>query len=143
MKEHSEDAVVPMLRLLYLSVFVLILQAATGYVIYLSFSRWEDRSSFGSMFGAVGTLFSGLAFAGIIYTTLLQRRDLELQQKALAKQARVMKLTARLTALNILAEAYKNRMDLLREKGRDYQQERNKLDEILHALEDLARQTDE
>lgn len=35
------------------------------------------------MFGAVNALFSGLAFAGIIYTILPQRRELELQREEL------------------------------------------------------------
>lgn len=42
-----------------------------------------DRGTFGDMFGAVNALFSGLAFAGIVYTILLQRRELELQREEL------------------------------------------------------------
>jgi hypothetical protein len=44
---------------------------------------WADRSSFGDMFGAINTLFSGLAFAGVIYAIFLQRRELELQRQEL------------------------------------------------------------
>jgi hypothetical protein len=33
-----------------------------------------DRGTFGDMFGAVNALFSGLAFAGVIYAIILQRR---------------------------------------------------------------------
>ena len=35
------------------------------------------------MFGSINALFSGLAFAGIIYTILLQRKELELQREEL------------------------------------------------------------
>jgi hypothetical protein len=42
-----------------------------------------DRGTFGDMFGAVNALFSGLAFAGIVITILLQRQELELQRKEL------------------------------------------------------------
>lgn len=41
------------------------------------------RGQFGDQFGAVNALFSGLAFAGIIFTILLQRRDLSLQREEL------------------------------------------------------------
>jgi hypothetical protein len=40
------------------------------------------------MFGVVNALFSGLAFAGIIYTILLQRKELELQRRELADTRR-------------------------------------------------------
>ena len=35
------------------------------------------------MFGVVNSLFSGLAFAGLIYTIILQRKELALQRKEL------------------------------------------------------------
>lgn len=41
----------------------------------------NDRGTFGDMFGAVNALFSGLAFAGIIWTILLQRNELRLQRE--------------------------------------------------------------
>lgn len=46
----------------------------------------EIRGTFGDQFGAVNALFSGLAFAGLIYTIILQRRDLELQRNDLRLQ---------------------------------------------------------
>ncbi len=39
------------------------------------------RGTFGDMFGSVNALFSGLAFAGIIVTILLQRKELALQRQ--------------------------------------------------------------
>lgn len=42
-----------------------------------------ERGTFGDMFGAVNALFSGLAFASIIYTILLQRQELRLQREEL------------------------------------------------------------
>ncbi len=41
------------------------------------------RGVFGDKFGAVNALFSGLAFAGIIFTILLQRKELEYQREEL------------------------------------------------------------
>jgi hypothetical protein len=46
-------------------------------------SLWPSRGQFGDMFGAVNALFSGLAFAGIILTILLQREELKAQKKEL------------------------------------------------------------
>ena len=45
------------------------------------------------MFGAVNSLFSGLAFAGLIFTILLQRGDLALQRRELVLQRRELTLT--------------------------------------------------
>lgn len=47
------------------------------------------RGVFGDKFGAVNALFSGLAFAGIIFTILLQRKELELQREELVSTREV------------------------------------------------------
>lgn len=54
-------------------------------------SNW--RGTFGDQFGVVNALFSGLAFAGLIYTIILQRRDLELQRNDLKLQREELALT--------------------------------------------------
>lgn len=41
------------------------------------------RGVFGDKFGAINSLFSGLAFAGIIFTIFLQKRELKLQRQEL------------------------------------------------------------
>lgn len=51
------------------------------------------RGTFGDQFGAVNALFSGLAFTGLIYTIILQRRDLELQRHDLKLQRDELALT--------------------------------------------------
>ncbi|WP_417198928.1 putative phage abortive infection protein [Bizionia sp.] len=43
----------------------------------------NDRGTLGDMFGTVNALFSGLAFAGIIFTILLQRKELRYQRDEL------------------------------------------------------------
>lgn len=43
----------------------------------------DDRGTLGDMFGTVNALFSGLAFAGIILTILLQRKELRYQRDEL------------------------------------------------------------
>ena len=56
-------------------------------------SSENTRGTFGDQFGAVNALFSGLAFAGLIYTIILQRRDLELQRHDLKLQRKELELT--------------------------------------------------
>ena len=43
----------------------------------------NERGIFGDKFGAVNALFSGLAFAGLIFTIVLQRKELSLQREEL------------------------------------------------------------
>ena len=83
------------------------------------------------MFGAVNSLFSGLAFAGVIFTIYLQKTELSLQrkeleltrvqlarsanaqeksEKALANQVKLMNRTAKLNALNSLVEYYSEQL---------------------------------
>ena len=47
---------------------------------------YQNQGQFGDMFGALNTLFTGLAFAGLLYTIHLQRKDLETQAKRLDQQ---------------------------------------------------------
>lgn len=53
----------------------------------------DVRGTFGDQFGAVNALFSGLAFTGLIYTIILQRRDLKLQRDDLRLQRDELALT--------------------------------------------------
>ncbi|HEX5055979.1 MAG TPA: putative phage abortive infection protein [Gammaproteobacteria bacterium] len=60
-----------------------------GFVLGVWLLSWyflenrPDRGTFGDMFGSVNALFSGLAFAALIYTIFLQRRELKLQHHEL------------------------------------------------------------
>lgn len=78
---------------------------AYGFWITDRYGHPPNRGAFGDMFGTVNTLFSGLAFVGIIYTILLQRQELRLQRQEL-KRARIeYKRTAKaLEDSNIEAE---------------------------------------
>lgn len=71
---------------------VLVLFLANFCLIFLPFDK-EQRGTFGDQFGAVNALFSGLAFAGLIYTIILQRHDLKLQRRDLLYQRRELELT--------------------------------------------------
>jgi hypothetical protein len=51
---------------------------------------WTSRGQVGDMFGAANALFSGLAFAGLIFAILLQRQELSLQRTELRLQREEM-----------------------------------------------------
>jgi len=55
---------------------------------------WSIRGQMGDMFGAVNSLFSALALAGLIYTVCLQRKELQLQRRDLALTRREIKRSA-------------------------------------------------
>ncbi|MDC0176825.1 hypothetical protein OAJ14_01540 [Polaribacter sp.] len=110
-----------------LIIIVVIIWVASATLIIYGLDNWSDRGTFGDLFGAVNGLFAGLAFAGLIYTIVLQKRDLELQkneiqlnrnelkrsskaqeksEKALFEQVEQMKITSKLNALNTIINYY-------------------------------------
>ncbi len=66
-----------------LSLFALIIVSFLWYLNYKILITEKDRGTIGDMFGVVNSLFSGLAFAGIIITIYLQRDELRLQRNEL------------------------------------------------------------
>lgn len=62
---------------------VLALWICSWWWISQHFQSYEERGTFGDMFGAVNALFSGLAFAGLIVTLLYQKEELALQREEL------------------------------------------------------------
>jgi len=106
-----------------------------GLGTYVFLPDWSTRGQFGDMFGVVNTLFSGLAFTGVIYAILLQREDLALQreelkltraelrrtaeaqeksERALSIQALASAQSARLSAINYLLDHYQSELTKLR-----------------------------
>lgn len=80
---------------LYLLFFiVIVVQGIFGFIIWFSFDSMNERGTFGDMFGAINALFSGLAFCGVIYAILLQRRELELQREELTLTRKELKKSA-------------------------------------------------
>jgi hypothetical protein len=51
---------------------------------------WDHRGQFGDMFGALNAVFSGLAFAGVIYAIMLQREEMRSSREALSAQHRLL-----------------------------------------------------
>jgi hypothetical protein len=124
----------PYRRLILLLVGVVFLWMTYLIAMLAITDRWETRSQFGEAFGAIEALFSGLAFAGLIYTIALQRKELQLQRKelrltrkelrrtataqeqaeaSLRQQSETMLLTARLTVMTSLIELKRARQTML------------------------------
>ncbi len=110
-------------------VVIIWLFSAIGITTYLD--DWSDRGTFGDLFGAVNALFSGLAFAALIYTIVLQRDEIsqnrkeiihnrkelaknaKLQQKAqhiLVEQVAQTHLSAKMNAMRTLVDYYNNQI---------------------------------
>lgn len=69
--------------LVILILTVLIIYGVSWWYVDSSYTDCQDRGTFGDKFGAVNALFSGLAFAGLIFTIVLQRKELSLQREEL------------------------------------------------------------
>lgn len=99
------------------------------FVVPIFYPKLNDRALLGDSFGLINSLFSGLAFAGIIYTIILQRTELALQRQELKdtrlelersataqensekqqkRQSENLKITAKLNALSTLVGYYSN-----------------------------------
>lgn len=114
-----------------LIVSVIVLWAFSGWMIIFFLDEWADRGTFGDLFGAVNALFSGLAFAALLYTIVLQRDEIrqnreeivlnrkelskaaKLQQKAqqvLIQQVEQTHLSAKMNAMRTLVDYYNNQI---------------------------------
>lgn len=93
MKKHNhtldEDSIkIRWWVLILLIVIVIVLWIAYWWFVVKSLVGWPIRGQFGDLFGGLNALFSGLAFAGLIYAIYLQRNELKLQRLEL-KQTRI------------------------------------------------------
>lgn len=77
--------------LILLSVGVVGLFALSWWWIATTINDPEKQGQFGDQFGAVNALFSGLAFAGLIFTIILQKKELALQREELADTRKELK----------------------------------------------------
>lgn len=66
------------------SIVTIIIWALT-FILFATEWKHDERGTFGDMFGAVNALFSGLAFAGLIITLIMQHEELGLQREELAQ----------------------------------------------------------
>lgn len=83
-----------------LIIFVLLLWSIYPLALKLVFNKdWNSLGPFGDTYGALNTLFSGLAFAVLILSLFLQRKELEAQRIELEAQRFEIKES------NLIAEA--------------------------------------
>ena len=71
------------------AICVLVIWALTFFLFFIDDS--EERGQIGDMFGVVNALFSGLAFAGLIITLILQKKELGLQRDELEQTREELK----------------------------------------------------
>ena len=77
-----------------LMLFIILLWIVSTLIVKMFFGDWSKSGSFGDTFGAINSLFSGLALAGIIYTIYLQKTELSLQREELKYTREELKRTA-------------------------------------------------
>lgn len=150
--------------LLSMFIFVIIIWILSGVIVYYVASSWSDRGTIGDMFGAVNALFSGLAFAALIYTIILQREEIGMNraeielnrnelkksadaqqnsQKALKEQVIQTHLTAKINAISTIINYYNTQIINLSNSPEVIDKAREKrrmlikqLDELIDGLND-------
>ncbi len=146
-------------------IFVFIIWISSGLTIYHLLDNWSDRGTMGDMFGAVNALFSGLAFATLLYTLQLQREEIKLNrteitlnrnelsksvkaqqesQEVLKQQVAQTHLTAQLNAMNTVINYYNNQIESNKSSKDTIDKARTKrklmiqkIDDLIDELEDL------
>ncbi len=132
---------------------VIILLAFPVYFHFVSgiYTASADRGQFGDAFGALNTLFSGLAFLGLIYAILLQREELSLQRtelsltrdelkksaEAQAKQAASLKATAKINGKSSILEYHNTMHQVARSIGNDGQYHKSEGERLVREIETL------
>lgn len=103
-------------------------------------SEIGDRGLFGDSFGALNTLISGLAFAGIIYTILIQQKQLSLQKTELQLQRKELELTRQ--ELSRSAKAQEKSEEALRQQveNMNLNAKLSSLSTLFNAYQDLSKE---
>lgn len=78
---------------LVITTVVFAIWALNYYFMTKWFGQPDSPGTGGDLFGAATSLFSGLAFAGLIYTLFMQKQELKLQREQLKKQNEELKDT--------------------------------------------------
>lgn len=71
-------------------ILVIVFWGTNIYIALNYFDTWDQRGQSGDLFGAVNSLFSGLAFASLIIAIVLQSKELSLQREELKLQREEM-----------------------------------------------------
>ena len=86
----------------------------TGFLLWLTWPIPElslNKSGvFGDSYGALTSLFSGLAFSGMLIAILLQRDELKDNREEFKKSVQAQNTNAKLNALTTILHEYKERI---------------------------------
>ncbi len=141
-----------------LIISIILINVGFGYAVHYFIPEWQNSGVFGDTFGAINSLFSGLAFAGLLYTIFLQSRELKLQREELAltraqltssaksqeEQAAYTLLAARISAAiskqEIFANHYLNDKMFPGYEGANYGAMRERLAKLLSETNKLVEE---
>jgi len=91
---NHKKITVPNFCCTFTTIATLVLVAMVGYAVILLLlfknMSMSERGQFGDMFGPLTALFSGLAFAGVVITLIMQRRTLEAQWEDITNSAQAV-----------------------------------------------------
>src|SRR5687768_15740948 len=114
------------------SIAIVLLWGGSGAIIMEVFPDDVKHGTFGDLFGAINSLFSGFAFLGVIITILLQREELIEQRKEISlarkaheetatqlkRQAEIIESTSFIEAYNHIIAAIDKQLEGLRDEMR-------------------------
>ncbi len=89
------------------SLLVIGIWGASATALVLTVDDFGKSGTFGDSFGVLNTLFSGLAFAGIIVTVKMQNDEMREQRKELQKQKKAAQLYHRERMFLMLLDEFK------------------------------------
>jgi hypothetical protein len=140
----------------YIIIAVIFIWLAFAGLTFYFIPSWNDRSAFGSMFGAISSLFTGIALAGVTYTVYLQQKELSLQrtsldtniqqmqesaqaqssaQKSLNEQIQIQNLALQLSALSSILSHYDQQIGRI--QGIERENMEDKVKSLLIDIESL------
>lgn len=144
--------------LIKMSFWVIAVWIISGILIYNLIPNWSDRGTLGDMFGVVNALFSGLAFAALIYTIILQREEIALNRKeielnrkelkkssiaqdssqqALKEQVIQTHLTAKINAMSTVINYYNTQIANLNNAPEVIEKSKTKRRELIKKMDEL------
>lgn len=90
-----------------------------GGAVWLVFGDWERSGSFGDSFGALTSIFTGLAFVAIVLSHRSQQRELRMATERHQLSIEAHKRAARILALSTMIASWQERVAVARKRGED------------------------
>jgi len=97
-----------------------------------------SSNNLGDAFGALNTLFSGLAFAGVILAIILQHKELTDTRKELQRQANSQSIAAKLQAFSSLITHYENIKKQSDESSQESKNAQLKISQLKDNIEQIS-----